>query len=159
LSHDARELCSFRGEQNCLIPFKQRQANPPTPSPTDQPGANAAPKPNPSIPSLSYGPNDSSNLNELNEKDAMNVLDMVCKEFIVDERRICLMSHFVGGAGTLYLGIKYPSIWAALAPIAAAAFSLNPDSLKAIPNIRLFTSGAMPMKRFLLTSLDVGSKR
>ena len=31
--------------------------------------------------------------------------------------------------------VKYPSIWAALAPIAPAAFSLNPDSLKAIPSM------------------------
>ena len=31
--------------------------------------------------------------------------------------------------------VKYPSIWAALAPIAPAAFSLNPDSLKTIPSM------------------------
>jgi predicted peptidase len=65
----------------------------------------------------------------------MNVLGIVRKEFNVDDRRIYLMGHSMGGAGTLYLGVKYPSIWAALAPIAPAAFSLNPDSLKAIPGI------------------------
>ena len=42
------------------------------------------------------------------------------------------MGHSMGGAGTLYLGAKYPDIWAALGPIAPAAFSLNPDSLKTI---------------------------
>jgi predicted esterase len=41
----------------------------------------------------------------------------------------------MGGAGTLYLGVKYSSIWGALGPIAPAAFSLNPDSLKAIPSM------------------------
>jgi predicted peptidase len=60
---------------------------------------------------------------------------MVRKEFNIDERRIYMMGHSMGGAGTLYLGAKYPSVWAALAPIAPAAFSLNPDSLKSIPNM------------------------
>ena len=100
-----------------------------------QPGANPAPKPKPSMSSMFNNPNDPPNLNELSEKDVMNVLDMVRKEFNVDERRIYLMGHSMGGAGTLYLGVKYRSIWAALAPIAPAAFSLNPDSLKAIPSM------------------------
>jgi predicted peptidase len=65
----------------------------------------------------------------------MNVLDIVRKEFSVDERRIYLMGHSMGGAGALHLGVKYPSIWAALAPIAPAAFSLDPDSLKTIPGM------------------------
>jgi predicted esterase len=99
---------------------------------TAQPDANAAPKPKPS---MFYNPNDPPNLNELSEKDVMNVLDIIRKEFNVDERRIYLMGHSMGGAGTLYLGVKYPSIWAALAPIAPAAFSLNPDSLKTIPSM------------------------
>ncbi len=108
------------------------QTNPPTSSSSDQPGATPAPKPKSSL----FGdPNDPPNLNELSEKDVMNVLDIVRKEFNVDERRIYLMGHSMGGAGTLYLGVKYPSIWAALGPIAPAAFSLNPDTLKAIPTM------------------------
>ena len=97
-----------------------------------QPGANPAPKPKAS---LFSDPNDPPNLRDLSEKDVMNVLDIVRKEFNVDERRIYLMGHSMGGAGTLYLGVKYPSIWAALGPIAPAAFTLDPDSLKAIPNM------------------------
>jgi predicted esterase len=107
--------------------------NPPMPSAADQPGANSAPKP--SMSSMFNNPNDPPNLNELSEKDVMNVLDMVRKEFNVDERRIYLMGHSMGGAGTLYLGVKYPSIWAALGVIAPAAFSLNPDSLKTISSM------------------------
>jgi predicted peptidase len=98
----------------------------------DQPRTDAAPKPKSS---LFFNPDDPPNLNELSEKDVMNVLDIIRKEFNVDERRIYLMGHSMGGAGTLYLGVKYPSIWAALAPIAPAAFTLNPDSLKAIPDM------------------------
>ena len=109
--------------------------NPPVLSSADQPGANPASKPKPSMSSMFNNANDPPNLNELSEKDVMNVLDMVRKEFNVDERRIYLMGHSMGGAGTLYLGVKHPSIWAALAPIAPAAFSLNPDSVKAIPSM------------------------
>jgi predicted peptidase len=87
------------------------------------------PKPKPS---LFYNPDDPSNLNELSEKDVMNVLDIICKEFNVDENRIYLMGHSMGGAGTLYLGTKYPDKWAALGPIAPAAFTLNPDILASI---------------------------
>jgi predicted peptidase len=88
-----------------------------------------APKPKASMFS---NPDDPPNLRELSEKDVMNVLDIVRKEFTIDENRIYLMGHSMGGGGTLHLGIKYPSIWAALAPIAPAAFSLNPDSLEKI---------------------------
>ena len=38
-----------------------------------------------------------------------NVLDIVRKEFNVDEHRTYLMGHPMGGAGTLYLGAKYAS--------------------------------------------------
>jgi predicted peptidase len=109
----------------------------PVPSAADQAGTDTAPKPKPSMSSMFNNPNDPPNLNELSEKDVMNVLDMMRKEFNIDERRIYLMGHSMGGAGTLHLGVKYPSIWAALAPIAPAAFSLNPDSLKAIPSMPL----------------------
>ena len=55
---------------------------------------------------------------ELSEKDVMNVLKMIRKEFNVDERRTYLMGHSMGGAGTFYLASKYPQIWAAVAAIA-----------------------------------------
>ncbi len=111
----------------------------PKPAAAEQARTEAAPKPKPSMFS---DPNDPPNLNELSEKDVMTVLDMVRKEFNVDDRRIYLMGHSMGGAGTLYLGVKYSSIWAALAPIAPAAFTLNPDSLKAIPTMPiLFVHG------------------
>jgi predicted esterase len=100
--------------------------------PGGQPGAKPAAK---SMGSLFSDPNDPPNLRELSEKDAMNVLDMVRKEFNIDNNRIYLMGHSMGGAGTLYLGVKYSSIWAALAPIAPAAFQLSPDSLKEIPKM------------------------
>lgn len=101
---------------------------------TAQPGTETAPKPK-SKSSLFFNPNDPPNLHELSEKDVMNVLDIVRKEFNVDENRIYLMGHSMGGAGTLYLGVKYASIWAALAPVAPAAFGLNPESLAEIKSM------------------------
>ena len=62
-------------------------------------------------------PNETS---EKSEKDVMNVLDMIKKEFNVDENRTYLMGHSMGGAGTIYLGVKYASMWAAIGAEAPA---------------------------------------
>jgi predicted peptidase len=79
--------------------------------------------------------NDPPNLRELSERDVMNVLEMIREEFNVDERRTYLMGHSMGGAGTLYLGTKYPEQWAALAAIAPAAFGLDPQSIATVPDM------------------------
>jgi len=72
----------------------------------------------------------------------MAVLAMIKKEFKVDENRTYLMGHSMGGAGTIYLGVKYASIWAAIgaeAPATApagmtpATYSLEPA--KKVPMI------------------------
>ena len=68
------------------------------------------------------GGNQPANLRELSEKDAMNVIAMVRKEFKVDDKRIYIMGHSMGGAGALYLGSKYPKMFAAVAAEAPAAF-------------------------------------
>lgn len=78
-----------------------------------------------------------ANLRELSEKDVMNVLDLVRKEFAIDEKRIYLIGHSMGGAGTWHIGTKYPDLWAGLAPIAPAAFGqpTGLDKLKDVPVI------------------------
>jgi len=68
------------------------------------------------------GGNQPANLRELSEKDTMNVISMVRKEFKVDDKRIYIMGHSMGGAGALYLGSKYPNMFAAVAAEAPAAF-------------------------------------
>jgi len=117
----------------------------PPPRPANAGGDNAAAAPaRPAMPPGIFGDpsKDPPNLNELSEKDVMNVLAIVRKEFNVDDRRIYLMGHSMGGAGTIYLGVKYGSIWAALAPIASAAFTVDPDSLKNIKDMPiLFVHG------------------
>jgi poly(3-hydroxybutyrate) depolymerase len=71
------------------------------------------------------GGNQPENLSELSEKDVMNVLAMMREEFNVDDGRIYLTGHSMGGAGTLFLGSKHADIWAAIAPVAPAAFSMT----------------------------------
>src|SRR5262249_55557107 len=77
------------------------------------------------------------NVPELTTKDVMNVVEIVRKEFNIDEKRIYLIGHSMGGAGTWHLGTKYPDKWAGLAPIAPAAFGqpTGLDKIKHIPVI------------------------
>jgi poly(3-hydroxybutyrate) depolymerase len=76
-------------------------------------------------PGVTPPPPPPANLSELSEKDVMNVIGMVRKEFNVDDKRIYLMGHSMGGAGTLFLGSKYASMWAAIGAEAPADFGMN----------------------------------
>lgn len=78
-------------------------------------------------PVIAFGgrPVEPANLAELSEKDVLTVLDMMRKEFNIDDTRTYLLGHSMGGAGTLFLGAKYPSKWAAIAAIAPAAFMMQ----------------------------------
>lgn len=72
---------------------------------------------------------------DYSEKDALNVLDLVMKEYPVDPARVYLFGHPAGGAGTWYLGEKYPEKWAAIAASAAptAANNFPFERLKDMP--------------------------
>jgi poly(3-hydroxybutyrate) depolymerase len=76
-------------------------------------------------------PEDPENLGELSEKDVLNVLGIVRKEFNIDPARIYLAGHSMGGGGTIYLGAKHSGIWAALAPM-SPAYMGNHDILEDI---------------------------
>ena len=60
---------------------------------------------------------------EYSEKDVMNVLALVRKEFNVDDQRIYLMGHSQGGGGARHLAEKYSDTWAAVALLAPALFN------------------------------------
>jgi predicted peptidase len=75
-------------------------------------------------------------LTELSEKDVLSALEVMRKEFNVDERHTYSMGHSMGGAGTLFLGSKYTSNWAALACIAPAAFLMQKDRKEYLGNIK-----------------------
>ena len=98
--------------------------------PAGRPRPGVTPKANPAA------ANDPPNLRELSEKDVMNVLEIVRKEFNVDDRRTYLMGHSMGGAGTLYLGSKYASNWAAIGAIAPAAFAMQANAATLLTPIK-----------------------
>ena len=86
-------------------------------------------------PGVLSDPNDPPNLRELSERETLEVVDLIRKEFKVDDDRTYLMGHSMGGAGTLYLAIKYPQRWAAIAALAPAAFAVDREGLSKIPKM------------------------
>ena len=53
---------------------------------------------------------------QLSEQDVMNVVGIVRKQYRIDPTRIYLAGNSMGGVGTLYLAVRYPEVWAAVAP-------------------------------------------
>jgi predicted peptidase len=74
------------------------------------------------------------NLGELGEQDVMNVLAIIRDSYNIDDERIYLWGHSMGGAGTYHLAAKHPDIWAALG-VAAPAPSAPPEQLEAFKHI------------------------
>jgi pimeloyl-ACP methyl ester carboxylesterase len=118
--------------------------------PTAGPAPTGAPKVMPSAPKMppgGFGPpiggtkeTDPAKVSELSEVDTMRVLELVRKEFNVDDNRIFLMGHSMGGAGSMYLGEKYAQIWAAVACIAGFGSPDPKGKLKDTP--LYFTAGS-----------------
>ena len=90
--------------------------------PTAAPSAPARPQP-PMVGGTKE--TDPVKVTEYSEKDVMNVLALVRKEFNVDDRRIYLMGHSQGGGGARHLAEKYPDTWAAVALLAPALFNVQ----------------------------------
>jgi poly(3-hydroxybutyrate) depolymerase len=60
------------------------------------------------------------------EKDVMDMVADVKKRFSIDEDRTYLTGLSMGGGGTLWVGLSYPDMWAAIAPVCPAP----PDGTK-----------------------------
>jgi pimeloyl-ACP methyl ester carboxylesterase len=83
---------------------------------------------------------DSAKVSELSEKDTMYVLAMALKEFNIDNNRIYLMGHSMGGMGSMYIGEKYAPLWAAVACLAGFG---SPDPKGKMKDTPLyFTAGS-----------------
>ena len=109
----------------------------------------AAPRPQPPVVGGTKE-TDPASVTEYSEKDVMNVLAMVRKEFNVDEQRIYLMGHSQGGGGARHLAEKYPDTWAAVALLAPALFNVQVTAASAITKIPLLL--AVGDKDSLITS-------
>ena len=100
------------------------------------------------------------------EKDVYDVLADVKHKFHIDEDRVYLTGLSMGGGGTLWLGLTRPDIWAAIAPVCAAAPAgtedLAPNALN-VP-VHLFHGDADPVvpveisRQWQKRLLDLGAK-
>jgi predicted esterase len=66
---------------------------------------------------MSQVTSDTERINELSERDVINVLELVLAEYPVDRGAMFLTGHSMGSGGTWYIGGKYVSYWTALAPM------------------------------------------
>lgn len=70
------------------------------------------------------------------EADVMRVLTMMREEFAIDENRIYLYGHSMGGAGTYHIAMNNPYLFAALAVAAPAPqHELSPEGLAGIRHV------------------------
>lgn len=70
------------------------------------------------------------------EQDVMNVITLMRDEFNIDNSRLYLWGHSMGGAGTYHIAINNPDMFAALAVAAPAPRpDLSPTVLQAVRDI------------------------
>jgi poly(3-hydroxybutyrate) depolymerase len=72
---------------------------------------------------------------ELSERDVMQVLQRMRQQYKIDENRIYLMGHSMGGIGTWKIAPKYPDIWAAIAPISGNGAADTLEKIRHVPEI------------------------
>src|SRR2546428_220502 len=72
---------------------------------------------------------------ELSEQDVMQVLQRVRQQYKIDENRIYLMGHSMGGIGTWKIAAKYPDIWAAIGPISGSGAPATIERFRHIPEV------------------------
>ena len=65
----------------------------------------------------------------------MQVLQRMRQLYKIDESRIYLMGHSMGGIGTWKVAPKYPDIWAAIAPISGNGNPAVLEKLRGVPEI------------------------
>jgi poly(3-hydroxybutyrate) depolymerase len=70
------------------------------------------------------------------EQDVMNVIALMRAEFTIDDSRLFLWGHSMGGAGTYHIAVNNPGMFAALAVAAPAPRpDLSPTVLQAVRDI------------------------
>jgi predicted peptidase len=67
------------------------------------------------------------------EKDVMDVLAEVRRDYKVDASRIYLMGHSMGAFGTWSIAMNFPDVWAALGPIAGGGSASGMVKIRHIP--------------------------
>lgn len=86
-------------------------------------------------PTTGRTPEQETEYRALSERDVLNVLEIVKREYEIDPRRTYLMGHSMGGFGTWWLGQKYADTWAAIAPMSGVLPNVDYQlpKLRAVP--------------------------
>lgn len=67
------------------------------------------------------------------ETDVLDVLEDVKSNFSIDDDRVYLTGLSMGGEGTWHIAVRYPDLWAAIAPVCApTAFFAGPEDVKCL---------------------------
>jgi len=69
---------------------------------------------------------------ELSEKDVMNVLELMKRDYKIDPDRIYVTGHSMGGGGAWYLAPRYPQIWAGIGSFAGGGDPATVSGMKHI---------------------------
>lgn len=77
---------------------------------------------------------------ELSEKEVINVLEIVLRNYPVDRSRMFLFGHSMGSGGTWYIGGKYASYWRALAPMSGPFVTREGYPWERLKQMPLFVS-------------------
>ena len=84
---------------------------------------------------------------EQSEQDVINVIQMALNEYPIDRASMFLMGHSMGSGGAWYLGAKYASYWAAIAPMSGPFVEQSTypwDRIRKIPIFMTEGTGATP---------------
>jgi predicted esterase len=69
------------------------------------------------------------------ERDVIDVINEMKRDFSIDDDRVYLMGHSMGGYGSWSIAANNPSIFAAIAPIAGGGTPFSRPKLKAITHV------------------------
>lgn len=83
----------------------------------------------------------------LSERDVINVIELVRGEYPINDKAMFLTGHSMGSGGTWYIGGKYSSYWAGLAPMSGPfvqALGYPWENLSTMPLLVTEGTGATP---------------
>jgi predicted peptidase len=83
-----------------------------------------------------YGRRGDTESDQRAEQDVMNVYELVTDELNIDDDRVYLWGHSMGGSGTYYIASRYPDVWAGLAAVAGGRLTaeyVDEEAIRHIP--------------------------
>lgn len=83
---------------------------------------------------------ESERINQLSEKDVINVLELVLHEYPIDSASMFLTGHSMGSGGTWYIGGKYSDYWNGLAPMSGPFVQKSGYPWESLHQIRFFVT-------------------